>query len=236
MKTLISISYCAEHYKGGDRINRMNGQRHAEWLAAAVALYDDIAPVEVYLNYDDDFDIIVSCTGFPGILNVEQTPDSCERDVMWDVINGVKCIVSVPDNPGHQVGAALCIRMGLEAAHKWGYECLIHTAEDVVPRRGALAGMVRAIKEGVSYAGEMWGVEQDELNSQFFACRVNDLVGPWDACAVPGHGHIERYLRDLLADRQKYLKRDQYRTCHDFAQFRQWVQEEQAASAGLTKP
>lgn len=140
MKTLVSVSYCAEHRKGGDAPGapHVPPQEHAEWLEQACDLY-------LSLGYD----VVVSCTGYRGILNVEQTPTSHERDVMWRVIGKVKAVLGDATNPGHQVGAALCIRQGLEAAGKWGYEYLIHTAEDVLPT--AKFAAVKWHDKGIDY-------------------------------------------------------------------------------------
>jgi len=224
-RTLLNIGYCAEHFKGGDRINRLPGQEHAEWLEQAVDLYLRIIP--------DDWAVCVSCTGFHGMLNVENAPGNCERDVMWRIAG--KCmILGVTQNPGHQQGAALCIRQGLECASKLGYTYMVQTAEDVIPGEGIwrgdggkrsniLADMNHAIYLGrADYVGSLWGPNRDELDSCFFACRVEPLVSRFDpASCVP---YLERYLASLVTGKRVEFS-GHYRTTHDHSEWTRWAKE-----------
>jgi len=217
VKTLVNISYCCDHAKGADpeRAWHLPAQEHAEWLEKACDLY-----------LDDGFDAIVSCTGFHGMINVNNSRTSYERDVMWRIARKVRTIVGCPQNPGHQVGAALCIRQGLEAASKFGYDVMIHTAEDVVPRKHVLGDMTEMCGiVGYRYYGSIWGPKRDQLNAQFFACRVNDLVGPWDAAAVTGYGCIEAYLASLLDFDDCLDVENYYRTTHDHSEWTRWAEE-----------
>ncbi len=214
MNVLVSISYCAMHGKGRDPdvAPRLHGETHARWLLDAVNYYLIAFPY-----------IVVSATAWPGILNVENSTSSCERDVMWEVARRA-VILGVPDNPGHAVGAALCIRQGLEAAGKWGYDCLLHTAEDIVPGPLVVARMVAAIEGGAEYVGGRWGVAQDELNTQFFACRPGWLCSQWDSCRVPSYGTIERYMATLLEGKPKHLLDEGYYLhTHDYETWQLWI-------------
>lgn len=195
-KTLVSISFYAGHAKGGDNIGYLDGALHAEWLENAVEFWN--AECFAQRIVAGLWDVMVACTGFGGILNIEA---GRERDAYWRIFPKT-WIVGVSNNPGHQVGAALTIRLGLETAAKLGYDYLVHTAEDVIPKRGALAMMIATLDRGYDYVGERWGPQQDQLNSQFFACRAQALVPTWDACAVTGHGCIERYLMAQMAGKR----------------------------------
>jgi hypothetical protein len=218
-KPLVSVSWCAGHFKGRDphEAPRMRGVEHAEWLEDAVA----------GLYFTAGYDVIVACTHWNGIIDVENTGDSPERDVLWRLLRRRIPIIGTTANPNHQVGAALCIRLGLEYASHCGYEYLIHTAEDVLPHPGSIEGMCDALVKGAEYVGEQWGHGNDQLNAQFFACRVATLVGPWDACCVTGHGCIERYLAVLIGDRPKKLfVNPSYRHTHDKGEWERWRKEQ----------
>ena len=208
----------------------MHGQTHAEWLEKAVYMYASLG-----------WPVIVSCTDYHGILSVNTSEGDHERGVLWRLIDRGFPIMGESINPGHQVGAALCIRIGLEYAAYCGYDYLIHTAEDVMPEFSVLDRMVKALDEGAHYCGEKWGLDMTELNSQFFACRVRPLVNIWDACAVSGHGCIERYLRACVGDHPKvYFDGEDgkggrcYRTCHDFELWKRWKREEEQKSVQKT--
>jgi hypothetical protein len=207
-KVLVNISWCASHHKGAnswDGAQRLHGETHARWLEQAVDFYAG-----------QNFPVIVSCTDWRGILNADVSPGNHERDVLWRVLKKAP-IIGMADNPGHQVGAALCIRQGLEAAGKWEYPLLIHTAEDVLPRPGMLDEMLQALDDGCDYSGTHWGSSPPGYNSQFFACRVQALVPYWDSCRVPEQHHLEGYLKHLLEGRPAWLGAERYFHTHDYA-------------------
>ncbi len=213
MRTLVSISYCASHHKGADPdvAPRLDGAEHAEWLQDAVGFYAALLPTA---------EIAVAATAFPGILDV---PAGRERDAYWTIIKCGVLLVTTSHNPGHQVGAALAIRLGLEAAGKLGFDFLVHTAEDVIPGEGALQEMLTALASEADYAGSEWHAGPGQVNAQFFACRTQALVARWDACAVTGDGCIERYLGRLLEGRPKCLREWPYRHTHDRAEWQRWA-------------
>lgn len=218
MKTIVSISFCATHHKGADPdvAWRLPGQEHWEWLEQACDLYLSLG-----------LPVIVAATGFPGMLDVEVRPGNLERDVAWRVFSKTRAIVGHAHNPGHQGGAATCIRLGLECASKLGYDLLIHTAEDVVPQRHAVADMIDALDAlGNDYAGSIWGPARDQRNAQFFGCRVQALVGAWDAGKVGSFGCIESYLEHLLRDKVQWHSDNLYRSTHDHSVWNQWRAEE----------
>jgi hypothetical protein len=127
-------------------------------------------------------------------------------------------MIGVPENPGHQVGAALCVRQGLECASKLGFLYCLFTAEDVVPVEGSVDWILANLHDGYDYASELWG-DGSQLNAQFFGCRVQALVGPFDACQVTGSGCFERYLMSLLANKRLCVPGNKrwslYNTTHD---------------------
>lgn len=213
-KALISVSFCCAHFKGGDGINQMHGEEHWRWLEECLD----------HLRATYNLPLIVACTGYPGILDVNNSPDDCSRDVAWRIIAKGIPIMGTVHNPGHQVGAAQCIRIGLEYAAKCGYDYLIHTAEDVMPQPGTIAEMIRSLEEGYAYAGQRWGHETGAyLNAQFFGCRVSALVGVWDACRVSEFQHIEGMLRAMIGQQScRYLPDPVYQTTHQFAEWRSW--------------
>lgn len=225
MNILVNVSYCQGHYKGQnpDVAERLRGDLHARWLYDAVSWWE--GRDNLLFGMGKNIDVAVSSTDWPGILHVEAGD---ERDYLWDVHDTARFVLTEPSNPGHQVGAALTIRLGLECAHKLGYDCLIHTAEDVAPRWSAVLDMIRSIENGSDYCGEAWGASGEELNAQFFACRPSKLAGPWDACSVTGHGCIERYLYHLCEQKGlscRAVEKGFYRTTHDYEQWKRWMKE-----------
>ncbi len=222
MRLLINISYCGHHYKGGGpndaAYDRIHGQAHAEWLEEAVTLWKNSIDDPIICHYFPK--VIVSATGFPGICHVEVSPGNLERDVMWRIFGRVP-IVGMPQNPSHQEGAAWCIRQGLEYAGKLGYDYMIHTAEDIMPHRGTLTKLAGMLDEGYEYVGERWGTS--DLNTQFFACRVQSLVGIWDPGQVmPSAGYVERYMAHCCVGKSLGLIGRIYDHTHDFSEWKRW--------------
>lgn len=219
MRVAVNLAYCCQHFKGGDGIGTLPGAEHAEWLEQAVGFYHERACKELFLQ-GYSFDLFVSITGFPGWTEIAA---GRERDALWRTFKYARFVTMNP-NPGHQVGAAWCIRLGLEVAGKLGYDCLIHAAEDVIPGPGVLREMVKVLAESdYEYVGEAWGPERDELNTQFFACKVPWLAGNFDPTKVPAHGHIERYMATLLRQRKVYRRPFAYAHTHDYSDWQRRV-------------
>jgi hypothetical protein len=160
-------------------------------------------------------------------MEVPISADDYSRDVLWRLYARHVPIVSSVSNPGHQHGAAFCVRMALEYAGKCGYDNLVVTAEDVLPRPRAVDEMLNALLVH-DYAGEAWGVNRDEANAQFFACRTQALVPAWDHCKACAHGGwIERYLRHLLEGHPcRWFDKSLYRHTHDKAEWTRWRDEQ----------
>lgn len=214
---LIGISYCGTHNKG-DALGSpaavmVPPKEHAEWLLAAVDFYRDLG-----LKLGRCVRVIVSAVGLPATFDLTAPG---ERDAMWRVLQDAT-VISYPHNPGHQVGAALGIRQGLEAAGYWNYPLYLHTAEDVLPWPGAVEKMLAALDKGADYAGFCW---TDMLNCQFFGCRTTAIAGCFDIEAVRGYQGLEHYLNDLFLDRPKKVVGGQgyYLTTHDWPQYRSWL-------------
>ncbi len=226
MKVLINISYCASHQKGNENNQPVDGAEHAEWLEECVNYHlkwtsDGFVNRTTAPGY---WPIVVSMTGFPGLCHVEA---GRERDAYWRIFNHERVrLVTMPQNPSHQVGAAWCIRQGLEMAGKCGYDIMIHTAEDVMPGPGVMLKMVKALAE-CDYVGERWGMAGTQLNSQFFGCRVQSLVPLFDAPNVADHGCLENYLAWLLRGRPVCLgiPGPLYRHTHDRGEWQRWLDE-----------
>lgn len=215
----INVAYSMNHRKGGDHDDgRLSGQVHAEWLEATVCHLLDTVGLPVF----------VSITGFPGWPEVPVRPGYYERDVLWRVFIRPKIhFVTMNDQPGHQQGAAWCIRLGLEAASKFQYDYMIHTAEDVLPEPREIHGMIGALDAlGADYVGRKWSDDgYTELNSQFFGCRVQALVGTFDSPAVGGVKCLEKYLGDRLQGKRVSHDAGAYRHTHDPAEFMRWLKE-----------
>jgi hypothetical protein len=211
---LVNVSYCQSHRKGGDSADAMHlpGAEHALWLKDCV----------LHLLATQPYPVVVSATGFRGLLHVEA---GFERDALWQLHEGSDAVrfLGHADNPGHQGGAATALRLGLEAAHKWGYAHLVHTAEDVVPAPGAVEAIVDALASGNDYAGEAWA--GDQLNAQFFGVRVTAVVGAFDPGVAAGTGCLEAYLAGLLRGQRLDLRAGRYQHSHDHATWTRWAEE-----------
>lgn len=213
MRVAINLAYCQDHHKGGDRSGTLPGALHARWLEDAVQFYTDLAFREL-ASRGHRPSLIVSATGFKGWPEVESGE---ERNALWQVL-GAAYFVSMAANPGHQVGAAWCIRLGIEAATHLGFDGMIHTAEDVIPEPEVLARMVERLARGCEYVGEAWGPDRKELNCQFFGCRPQDMMPrDWDPTQLPRHGCIERYMAHFLEGRPTCRERFEYAHTHDYA-------------------
>jgi hypothetical protein len=230
MKVLVNVSWCGEHWKGGNLTSVpqlpgevvLTGPAHAEWLERALRLLRAEMPSE--------WELAVSATGFPGICQAEPG----EQAALWRAFPLARW-VTMAENPGHQPGAAWNIRQGLKCAEALGCVYMIHTAEDVLPRPGTMTRLVQALEEGrLDYAGTGWragvpghdgaavsGDGSTDLNAQFFACRVAALVGRYDPRDVEKDGSVEKHLARLL-DRRPKLVEDtlSYETTHDDEEWR----------------
>jgi hypothetical protein len=215
-RAAVAVTFCATHAKGGNDIGHLPSQEHYEWLEDAVNLYRAAG-----------LHAVVCMTGFPGIMEVPISATDYSRDVLWRVYARGVPVVSSAANPGHQHGAAFTIRMALEYAGKCDFGHLIVTAEDVMPRPGAVGRMLDALEQGADYAGEIWGVHRDEANAQFWACRVQALVPAWDHCRATERGWIERYLKHLLRGRPcRWFAESLYQHTHDKGLWTRWRDEQ----------
>jgi len=217
-KVLVSISYCATHHKERNPWERppINGQLHAEWLDKTVNFWLNNTP----------FPVIVSAIGFPGMLNIEISDTSKERDVWWRIFSKAP-ILGLPNNPGHQEGAATAIRQGVECGMKLGYDFLIHTAEDIMPTDEAIYRIVRDLCDGADYAGNTWNINNDELCAAFFGCRTAAVGARFDPGTTLQYGYLERYLAHTLADRPKALYGGNiapiYSHTHNYEEWNGWL-------------
>lgn len=213
-RVVISFGHCAEHYKGGDGLGRMHGADHSRWLALAMDFYRRHCPPE--------WDLQAAITGWPGWPAVETSPGNPERDWYWQALRSGR-FITMAENPGHQRGAAWTIRLGLEAAGWLGYDCLVHTAEDVLPDAGGIRSLLEHLQGGTCYAGQAWGRNQDELCSQFFACRVAVLASTFDPAEVHNDFPLECYLAKILSGRRVAVVRANYHHTHSPGEWSAWV-------------
>ena len=223
MSAVVNIAFCADHRKGSDHGPRLGEAEHWEWLERCCRRWirEDFGDATGAL-------VVASATGYRGPLHVGA---GRARDALWRVIGMDVPVLGDATNPGHQVGAGLTVRLGLEFAGKLGYPYLIHTAEDVLPRPGVVVAMLRSLEAGDEYAGDHWaaGTPAEGLNAQFFACRVPHLAGVFDPGAIPAAGHIEGYLLSLLRGRRLSLWQggpgERYRHTHSAEEWKRWSEE-----------
>ncbi len=213
---VINVSYCAAHKKstGPD----IPGHLHAQWLLDCV----------LYLKKLTGWPVIVSMTGWAGMLNCPTAQGHPEREIMWKVWQEAR-LLGIPENPGHQVGAGMCLRMGLEAAAYTGVPYLLHTAEDVLPKKEACQFMVDKLREGYDYVGHRCDAS-DELNSRFFACRVNAIAGVFNPSILGLDVWFERCLSNLFRGMKICDERCQYGVTYYDGQLEQWYTLLQEAS------
>jgi hypothetical protein len=220
---VVNVSFYAGHAKGGDGINYLPGEEHWRWLEQCL----------LYLEELCDWPLFVSMTGFAGFETTDAAPHNNERDVLWRIFSRPRVrLITMAANPGHQVGAAWCIWLGAQAAAKLGIDYMIHTAEDIVPRPGAMQQMVRQLEEGATYVGEVWHTTPPGLSTQFFACRAGSVAGPLDPCRVREYGFVERALWELVPEHLRRINEwaETHRTCHDFSVWSSWVREQREPS------
>jgi hypothetical protein len=211
---LTNISYNADHIKGFG--SPIPNELHAQWLWECVE----------HLDKTTDSLLAVSMSSFKGMLHVRA---GAERDYLWKVWDKAK-IIHIHDNPGHHQGCCWAIRMGLEAAAKTGIEYMLHTAEDVVPHPGAIDRlMMKLILDGYDYSGMPWGVHNEFLNAQFFACRVQAIVAQFDQCQVTGDVHSEKYLKRMFEGKKIWTESSHY--CywhsHDYHEWKKFLERVQ---------
>ena len=118
------------------------------------------------------------------------------------------------DNPGHQHGAAECIRLGMEYGAKCGHDFMIHTSEDVIPKEGALALMARELREGYDYVGGHWEYADNILCSQFFGLRCSSIVAVFDPYRCCDYGYLETYLWHHLQHGMRLSRYEPYLYLH----------------------
>ncbi len=213
-RAFVNVAWCGEHRKGNENNHPCDPAGHAEWLLECVR---DLVAVQCHR-------VVVSMTGFPGMVRV---PAGRERDALWQV-SRYATLVGVADNPGHQAGAAWCIRQGLEFGGKLGFDYMVHTAEDIVLKKDDVRWVVERLRDGADYVGAAWGPGRDELSSQFFGCRVPHLAAVFDPGKVAAHSHLERYLAHELAGKNVVRVDLPYRHTHDITEWRRFLAEARA--------
>lgn len=191
MKTCINLSFNADHRKA-DGSCSIDAHEHWKMLESTVEYLRDLAAITQLFPWP----VIISMTGFPGIMQIEARDDRPTRHVVWSLFKTCR-FVTMRENPGHQQGAMWGIRMGVEAADKLGFDSMIHSAEDVLPHPGAIEDVVRRLEHGARYVGEKWGHSAEHLNAQFFGCNVRWFSENFDVAGLAGM-HTEWYLSSLL--------------------------------------
>ena len=116
--------------------------------------------------------------------------------VQWD---GVP-VQSVAGNPGHQMGAAWCIRLALDYAAAHGYPYLFHLADDVAMSLSEIANAVAVLRDGWHYVGSNWANSGGCLNTQVFGCRVASYCNSFNPLAFGGGYMLEEYFHNLTRD------------------------------------
>jgi hypothetical protein len=232
---LIGISYGGAHNKGQEAFApesnwgradypdavRLDGGEHARWLLKATYFYCQFARKHSLPGWDH-WRVVVTATGLPSILKV---PAGKERDALWEVAS-LATILSYDENPGHQLGASLCVLQGVEAAAKWGYEYYIHAAEDVIPKPGVLERMVVQLGQGNDYVGSAFP-DTRMLISRFFGCRTRALVNCFDPGRVGGYQGLEHYLYALLGKTWSFPDEHYFWTTHRYDEYQRMLLEVQ---------
>lgn len=179
--TFVAVSYCGDHSKSTGHID---GLKHTQMLRAVVEHYAPTYPV------------LVTATAF----SIPAIQDELTRLTAWHVTRNAK-IVSLPNNPSHQAGAAWCILQALEFGFANGYEYMIFTADDVVMNPQHVEAVLGRLREGYDYVGDRWGGAGDTLNTQVFGCRVPKFLPtfhgmrPYNPVEFQGAGMIlEQYF------------------------------------------
>jgi len=164
MKAGISVSYNGDHRKGdGQQLDPVD---HARMLHATVTRYRRLLP---------DWPIFVCACGFDGLTSYTREQDENEKRLLWETWQ-IARFVTIPENPGYSEGATWSIRQGIEAAYHSDCAFLVHTCEDTVPELWLPAKLIQELADySVDYVGERW--RENELSTQFFACRVRSFMG-----------------------------------------------------------
>lgn len=158
-KIAISFSYDGYHRKSNGPIDSM---KHLQMLIAAI---DNANP-------NGEYAVIVSAIGF----DIWSIPSEDERMLAWEVYRKAD-VVTVKNSPeDHQHGASRSIRMATEAAAAIKTEYLIHIAEDILLRPGAVDYFVKHLQQ-CDYVGSWWGnTDHQSVNTQIFGCRVSSFA------------------------------------------------------------
>ncbi len=229
--TLLNITCCHDPAPGSQK-NRsvLSGADSAEWLEKAVGHYLG--------RYD--LPVAVSISGFPGIA---LTSGGRERDAYYRVFNKTR-FLSTHQNPSHQLGASLTMKMGMEYAAASGFAYLIQTAEDIIPRPGSLEAKVKAIHEGYDFVGGIGDLDPPSMPAdqhqwirqdgprligagcQLFACRVDKFANSWDAGQV--RDCIEIHMGNFIS-RLRYLSlAEEYNHTHDYGEWLRFEEQHRA--------
>ncbi len=215
---LIGISYCGTHNKGDEATSsdaiRVTPEEHAEWLLASVKFYQRLG-----VSLERPVRVIVTAVGLPSLMAI----DIDERNVMWEV-SRLATVLSVPENPGHQVGACVALKEGLDAANHWGYPRYFHVTEDVLPWPGVVGKFVDLLDDN-DYVGMRW--PSGVLNLHMIACR-SKAFWAFHPAAVRKYQGIEHYFEALLKDRPIKVNATGegcYITTHDWQQYQSWLKK-----------
>lgn len=233
--TLINVTCCYDPASGSPkRRSNLSGADSAEWLEKAVNHY-----VNRYC-----LPVAVSISGFPGIA---LTSGGRERDAYYRIFNRCR-FLTTHQNPSHQLGASLTMKMGMEYAAASGFTYLVQTAEDIIPRPGSLEAKARAIHEGYDFVGGIGDLEPSNMPAdqhqwikqggprligagcQLFACRVEKFAYSWDAGAV--RDCIEIHMGNFVSRLKHLSLPEEYNHSHEYGE---WLKfEEQYRDSRLS--
>ena len=160
--TALSFSYNGLHLKGG-KYTQIDPMKHLKMLIAAI----DCA------NPEGKCDVIVSAISFDfNNLSLE------EKNLALKIYKKAK-VVSTKNKENHQNGAALSIKMAIEAAASINAKYLIHLAEDIIMSPDFIEYFEKHLSD-CDYVGTHWFVKDlkkrtSTLNTQVFGCRVSSF-------------------------------------------------------------
>jgi len=121
-------------------------------------------------------------------------------------------------NPGHQLGATLCLRQSILYAWDNGYDFLVHTGDDCWNRRNGYAERCAQLldRHHGDYLAGQWGPGDnpgDQVGTQVCACR-SATVGPALANSPPMTSlFLEHYIWRVLC--QHHLRWVRLPNCDD---------------------
>ena len=161
VKTVLSYSYSGDDSKAHDN-GMMTKTNHLKGLLAVMNA----------TNPGWFYPAIVSATGF----SLFDIVDKEARDIACEIWSKSKILTTL-NNPGHQVGAFVCIRQGLLACRALGATYMISYGDDIIPTYvdDADRRLNRICEQGADWSSTKFA-DNCQINTQVFICKVDSLL------------------------------------------------------------